>query len=218
MKQNRLESLADGIFAIVMTILVFEIKLPMELAFSNNYEFMQSMMSLLPFIGSYVLSFAFLFTFWKGHSSVISSYAKNIDARLLSINALFLLLITLVPLTEHLFVLHYHLSGAVIIFSLHIMAIGLVLLWMRLYTKKAKTIENIPVSREEETRAYIRILFPVFCAMFAGIISLFDTSIAVGFLTVALLFNLSTHSSKMMYDFFELVTGRDITPEEGERK
>ncbi len=36
LKSNRLDALADGIFAIVMTILVFEIKLPTYLGDISN--------------------------------------------------------------------------------------------------------------------------------------------------------------------------------------
>ena len=62
MKHARLDQLSDGIFAIVMTILVFQMELPAVSGPIDNSVLWQEMSKLLPVFLSYALSFALLFT------------------------------------------------------------------------------------------------------------------------------------------------------------
>src|SRR3989338_7805312 len=97
MSHTRLDQLSDGIFAIVMTILVFQIRLPAIFRPIDNLGLWLEIEKLLPLLLSYVLSFALLFTYWRAHHFFVSIYAKNIDSLLTNINALFFMLISLVP-------------------------------------------------------------------------------------------------------------------------
>ena len=201
MKQSRIENLADGIFAIVMTLLVFEIKLPEPVFITTNHDFLGLIASLGPALGTYLVSFAFLYTFWRGHESIVSAYVRNVDPGLSRLSALFLFLVALVPASGYLLSRYHGFSYAVALFALHIVLIGCVLLWMRVYAKRAQTVENVPVSHEEDIRAYIRIIVPIFCSLVAIILAFVAvaTKYALAFLTIGLLFNLSTHSSRLLY-------------------
>src|SRR3989338_5087526 len=97
MSHTRLDQLSDGIFAIVMTVLVFEINLPIIFGTIDNAQLWIEIKNLLPVFLSYVLSFALLFTYWRAHHFFISIYAKNVNSMLSNINALFFMLISLVP-------------------------------------------------------------------------------------------------------------------------
>src|SRR4051812_17999991 len=100
MKQLRLEALADGIFAIVMTILVFEIRVP-ELLAPTNQSLLYTLTDLLPVFLSYLLSFSLLFTYWRAHHFTASVYSKNIDITMTNINAIFFFFVALVPFSSH---------------------------------------------------------------------------------------------------------------------
>src|SRR3989344_3222672 len=102
MSHTRLDQLSDGIFAIVMTILVFEIKVPEIWGPIDNSGLWTEIKLLLPLFLSYVLSFALLFTYWRAHHFFISIYAKNVDSVLTNINALFFMLVSLVPFSSSL--------------------------------------------------------------------------------------------------------------------
>lgn len=67
MKQSRLDQLADGIFAIVMTILVFEVRVPDLGASPSDLDIIQALQALTPVFLSYLLSFSLLFTYWRVH-------------------------------------------------------------------------------------------------------------------------------------------------------
>ena len=76
MSHTRLDQLSDGIFAIVMTILVFEIKTPLVWEPINNMGLWLEIEGLLPVFLSYVLSFFLLFTYWRRTISSFPSTQK----------------------------------------------------------------------------------------------------------------------------------------------
>lgn len=207
MKQLRLEALADGIFAIVMTLLVIEIHVPEFLIQPNNDAVFSALKHMTPLFMSYVLSFALLFTYWRSHHFIVSVYAKNIDVAFTNINAIFLFFVGLVPFTSHLLGRYSELSFAVIVFALNVICIGLSLLWMRLYATNAKTIENESLSYETHLHAYARILFPVVCALLAIAVSLLNTQASLILLTLGILFNLAKKSTKITFALLKIFIG-----------
>lgn len=204
MKQSRIENLADGIFAIVMTLLVLEIKVP-AINITNEHDLTSQLILITPLFLSYILSFALLYTYWKGHHATISAYAKNIDDRLSNYNALFLFLVALVPFTSNFLGQYNMFRLPVVIFALHIIAIGLSLLRMRIYIKKSENIENGEVSKYEENHAKARILVPVICAAIAICISFYSIQISLIFLTLGILFNLSRRSTRFIFSISKVL-------------
>jgi uncharacterized membrane protein len=204
MKQERLENLADGIFAIVMTLLVLDLKLP-NLGMVNTYTILHSFHTLLPYFMSYLTSFAMLYVYWHAHHFIISVYAKNLTIELSNINAVFLFLIGLVPFSSHVLGL-YHTSPVIIVFfSLHIIMIGLVLYWMRWYIKHAPSVHNREVTKSEEDHSQARILFPVFCAVISILISFIDPFFSLFSLTLGILFNYSKQSTRITFAFLQAI-------------
>ena len=199
MKPNRLEQLSDGIFAIVMTILVFEIKLPDMAPHLNNFELWQGVKQILPSIFSYILSFSMLFTYWRAHHFFVSVYAKNIDVRLTNINALFFLLVGLTPFSTSILGKHSENGLAIVIFGVNTILIGLCLRWMRNYVFKSKTIKNLEITQREINHGTIRTLIPVYSALLAIILSLISTKISLALFTFAVLFNFSQTSTTIFH-------------------
>lgn len=198
MKQSRIENLADGIFAIVMTLLVLEIKVP-AINIVTEQDLARQLVLITPLFLSYLLSFSLLYTYWKAHHSTISLYAKNIDDTLSNHNAFFLFLIALIPFTSHFLGQYNNFRLSIVIFALHIVAIGLSLFKMRLYVKNSEAIENSEISKYEENHAKARILVPVICALIAIGISFYSNQASLVFLTLGILFNLSRRSTRFMF-------------------
>ncbi|HEY4502834.1 MAG TPA: TMEM175 family protein, partial [Candidatus Paceibacterota bacterium] len=124
MSHTRLDQLSDGIFAIVMTILVFEIKVPEIWGPIDNLGLWYEIKLLIPSLLSYILSFALLFTYWRAHHFFISIYAKNVDGVLTNINALFFMLVSLVPFSTSLLGQFSKNELSIIFFGVHIILIG----------------------------------------------------------------------------------------------
>ncbi len=205
MKQARLDQLADSIFAIVMTILVFEIRIPDYVGVVNEQTLLQSLFDLYPVFLSYLLSFSLLFTYWRSHHFIESILAKNIDTKFSNLNAVFFFFVALVPFSSHFLGKYSYSETAIIFFALNIILIGLSLFVMRQYVIRSKTIENASFTKTENEHANMRILFPVGAAIVAIFVSFFSSNFAILLFTLAILFNLlekSTHHTFYFIDFF----------------
>ena len=203
MKPNRLEQLSDGIFAIVMTILVFDLKVPELGAFATNNDIKQALLAMAPLFLSYVLAFSMLFTYWRAHHFFISVYAKNIDITLTNINAVFFLFVGLVPFSTSLLGGETGLELPIIIFSFNVIMIGLCLYVMRNYVFRSPHIKNIEVSHTEIMRGTIRTLVPVFFAILAIPLCFFSKGLALTLLTLSIFFNFSHFSTRLFSKFIE---------------
>lgn len=197
MNHSRLDQLSDGIFAIVMTILVFQIKLPAIWGPIDNTGLWLEIKKLLPLLLSYVLSFSLLFTYWRAHHFFVSIYAKNIDSRLTNINALFFMLISLVPFSASILGGYSNNELSIIIFGIHIILIGLTLYWMPRYVLYSPHIQNPEITKREIRRSTIRTLVPVFCAILAIPLSFLSIKLCLFLFTLAVIFNLSAYSTQI---------------------
>ena len=207
MNHNRLDQLADGIFAIVMTILVFDIKIPVIWGPIDNMGLWLQIKQLFPVFLSYLLSFSLLFTYWRAHHFFITVYAKNIDAMLTNINALFFMLISLVPFSASILGLYSHNELSVVIFSVHTILIGLTLYWMRRYVLYSEHIKNPEITKREIRGSTIRTLVPVFFALIAIPFCFYSIKLSIILLTLAVLFNLSSYSTRIFEDILKAIHG-----------
>src|SRR5262249_33350571 len=95
---QRTEALADGVFAIAMTLLVLELAVPVNTAIQTEAELWQLLVSLLPKFTAYFLSFMTLGIFWTAHATEYTFIIKS-DRHLSWLSLFFLLCVTLVPFT-----------------------------------------------------------------------------------------------------------------------
>ena len=208
MKQERLDALADGIFAIVMTILVFEIRVPDLGNLATNTSLWASIKDIYPLFTSYLLSFAVLFTYWRGNHIIASVYAKNITIQLTNISALFFFFVALVPFSSNLLGLYNDTQTAIILFAINTILIGMSLFWMRQYVDKSHQIKNPELTPAERRHSYIRVLFPVFSAIVAIIVCFLNKELALTLLTVGVLFNLLPKSTTIISWLIDPIIGR----------
>lgn len=203
MNHARLDQLSDGIFAIVMTILVFEIKVPAVWGPISNTELWLQMRELLPLFLSYVLSFALLFTYWRAHHFFISVYAKTVDSTLTNINAIFFMLISLVPFSTSVLGEFSNNELSIIIFGAHIILIGMTLYWMRRYVLFSPHIKNPEIRKRDIRGSTIRTLVPVVVAILAMPLSFFSIKFSLALFTFAVIFNLSSYSTSIFEKFLK---------------
>lgn len=205
MKQSRLDALADGIFAIVMTILVFEIRVPLHAGFISDRQLFTDIYNLYPLLLSYILSFSLLFTYWRSHHYIASVLAHNSDVKLSNLSAVFFLFVGLVPFSSHLLGLYSYSKVAITFFSLNIIFIGISLYIMRQYVIKSPNIRNESFTDIENKHANMRILVPVFSAIIAIIVAFFNPEVSMFLFTVAILYNLSRRSTKYTFHILKSI-------------
>lgn len=207
MNHTRLDQLSDGIFAIVMTILVFDIKVPIIWGPIDNMGLWLEIKKLFPLLLSYVLSFSLLFTYWRAHHFFVSIYAKNVDSMLTNINALFFMLISLVPFSASILGQFNKNELAIVIFSTHTILIGLTLYWMRRYVLYSEHIKNPEITKREIRGSTIRTLVPVVFAIIAISLSFWSIKISLTLLTLAVIFNLSSYSTRLFENIMKTIHG-----------
>ena len=89
MNKARLEAFSDGVFAIIITIMVLEIKIPHEATVA-------AMMQLLPIFISYVISFLVIAIYWVNHHHLLHTI-KRVNSRMLWGNFALLFPLSLIP-------------------------------------------------------------------------------------------------------------------------
>lgn len=89
MNKGRLEAFSDGVLAIIITIMVLEIKVPHEASWTT-------LLNLAPVFFSYVLSFIYVGIYWNNHHHLFQS-VKKVDGRVLWANLGLLFSLSLVP-------------------------------------------------------------------------------------------------------------------------
>ena len=99
---ERMEGLADGVFAFAMTLMVLSIDLPASIPeASANQAILQYLVNLMPRLGIYAIVFLILGVLWYGHQRLFH-FIKYIDTGLLWINLVFLMFVALAPFTTNL--------------------------------------------------------------------------------------------------------------------
>lgn len=89
MNKGRLEAFSDGVFAVVITIMVLEMKVPQG---AN----VQALRTVLPVFLSYVLSFIYVAIYWNNHHHLLHA-ADHVTGGILWANLFLLFCLSLVP-------------------------------------------------------------------------------------------------------------------------
>ena len=96
MESRRVEALADGIFAIAMTLLVLELHVPALAANASSRAMAGALLHDWPHFAAYAGSFFILGVLWIGHHSHFH-YIRRADRTLLWINILYLMCVGFLP-------------------------------------------------------------------------------------------------------------------------
>lgn len=91
MHKNRLEAFSDGVIAIIITIMVLELKVP------HGHDF-QDLRPLIPTFISYVISFIYVGIYWNNHHHLLQSTEK-VNGAILWANTHLLFWLSLIPFT-----------------------------------------------------------------------------------------------------------------------
>ena len=93
MTKGRLEAFSDGVLAIIITIMVLELKTP-------KTPDLAALRLLLPLLGGYVLSFIYIGIYWNNHHHLLQA-ARHVNGQILWANLHLLFWLSLVPLVTN---------------------------------------------------------------------------------------------------------------------
>lgn len=177
MNKNRLEAFSDGVLAIIITIMVLEIKVP------HGTQW-QVLKPLAPVICSYILSFVFVGIYWGNHHHMLHT-VKQVSPGIIWANLHLLFWLSLVPFVTAWMGENHMEANTVAAYAVVLLMCGLAFTILQL------TIEKTNPFNEEMKNAYKKVMakgiFSVVCYVSAIPLAFVNTTIsAVLFIIVAI--------------------------------
>jgi uncharacterized membrane protein len=121
----RLDTLSDGIFAVAMTLLILDVRLPDDFHPTDGAGLLQGLLALWPKFLPYVLSFGVLGLRWIANIEA-RSRAEYVNREYVNWWLLYLLLITCVPFTTIVVGRFAHFAPAIWLYAGHTLSIALI--------------------------------------------------------------------------------------------
>ncbi|HAY34066.1 MAG TPA: TMEM175 family protein [Ignavibacteria bacterium] len=197
--KHRVEALCDGIFAIVMTIMILELKtpenLPKDMAQKDLPEYF---FNLLPSIEAYIISFFVLGIFWLRHQ-IQFKHIVNVDRPILIINISFLMLTGFIPFTVGVLMKYPRSEFTFLIYVTNLILISILLTIQLKYIFTKKNISAETIS-ETDKRRYLKLSFiPVLIFILAIIVSYFNVRAAFYIIYLDPIFYAFYHKFNLRY-------------------
>jgi len=138
---ERLAALSDGIFAVAMTLMVLDLRLPVASAIHSEHQLGHALLALLPRLLAYLVSFLTLGIFWVGQQTQLNHLTRA-DRDLTWIHLAFLFAVTLVPFSTMLLAEFITYRTALLVYWSNILLLGVVLYGTWGYTTRAGLIKS----------------------------------------------------------------------------
>jgi uncharacterized membrane protein len=192
MDKERLEMLSDGVFAIVMTILVLALTLPTTTGILTNAALWQELKNLTPDFLSYFASFTVIGMYWTAHHAMYRFFIKTVDRTMLQVNLLYLSFLSLIPFSAHLIALHFHTPLSFVVYGTNLIAISATQLFQIWYAVRTDEIE-VDMT-ELDRRTYVQVLIrlyltPIF-ALFGIAAAFLSPYLAIFLFAFPVIFNI----------------------------
>jgi uncharacterized membrane protein len=126
-KVQRIEAISDGVFAIAMTLLILDIKVPLPENIHTESQLWSAFLTLSPKLLSYLLGFMTLGIFWTGHATQYSFIEKS-DRHLNWLSLFFLLFVSVLPFTTAFLSEYIDFKFSIGLYWLNIFLLGVILL------------------------------------------------------------------------------------------
>ena len=153
MSKHRLDALTDGIFAVAMTLLVIELKLPEELHLERSLELLRALVNLIPKFVGWVISFLVLALFWWGQSRAFH-FVKHVNGPLTALNLVLLAFASFLPFASAISGELQFLVGSQIVYStaMLLLAVSAWMVWRYLYRHTELCEPPMPLGAYREAR------------------------------------------------------------------
>jgi uncharacterized membrane protein len=173
----RIETLVDGVFAIVMTVLVFDLRVPLEDEVAAG-GLLHALGTLAPNFLSYVITFVILGVLWVGHHNQYF-YITRADRVLLWINIFFLMAVSLLPFSAGLFSRYGQDSLSIIAYNTNLILAGFLMFLHWWYATRDSHLLSQKMEPEVRRIVSFRILTPPVLYGVAILVSLFSVQVSI---------------------------------------
>jgi len=175
---SRIEALTDGVFAVVMTLLVLDLKVPLIPGPEATAELPGKLLELWPKFLSFTLSFVIAGIYWVGHHNQFH-FIRRTDRVLLWINLLFMLGVAFVPFSSALLGDYPSQQVAIVAYGINLICIGSVLYAHWWYATADHRLVDHDIDPHAVRAAKQRILIAPVAYALAIILSFFGTGVSL---------------------------------------
>ncbi len=141
MSKDRLEAFSDGVFAIIVTLLILELHAPSIAAHSSLGQYAAAMAPLIPKFVSFVLTFAMICIHWVSHHYFFVNL-RRVTIQLVWLNNLFLLWICFLPFPTAMLGNNPTDQFPILLYAVDSLLCALTFYAMRSYANRAKLYEQ----------------------------------------------------------------------------
>jgi uncharacterized membrane protein len=138
---ERLAALSDGIFAVAMTLLVLDLRVPANVAVHTERDLWHILVALSPRLVIFLMSVMTLGIFWVGQQTQLNQFARA-DRNVAWIHIAFLCGVSLTPFSTALLAEYIHYRTALLVYWFNILLLGLALYWSWNYATRARLLAD----------------------------------------------------------------------------
>ena len=138
---ERLAALSDGIFAVAMTLLVLDLRVPAAETVQSERDLWHVLAALGPRLLIFLMSVMTLGIFWVGQQTQLNHFARA-DRNLAWIHISFLCAVSLTPFSTSLLAEFIHYRTALLVYWFNIFLLGLTLYWSWRYATRARLLSD----------------------------------------------------------------------------
>ena len=182
---HRVEALTDGVFAIVMTLMVFNISLPKN---EPTTDLRQELWKLWPSFMAYLIAFGMAGIYWAANHNMFH-FIKRSSHEFIWLTILFLACVSVLPFSTGLLARFHTNVIALVFFGLNLECIGLSLFWILCHSTTSRRLTDPDLPEAVIRYAKSRIVTGIVGYGIATAAAFFNTTVALTlFLLIPLLF------------------------------
>ena len=178
----RLAALSDGIFAVAMTLMVLDLRVPAAAAVHNEHEMRRALLALAPHLEMYLMSFLTLGLFWVGQQTLLNHLARS-DRRLSWMHLAFLFGVTIMPFSTMLLAEHAASRTALLVYWLNILLLGAALYASWIYAIRVGLVKP-DMPREVAAAITRRLVIAQSLYAFGALLCVFGTRWSIAFIVL----------------------------------
>jgi uncharacterized membrane protein len=178
----RLEALSDGIFAVAMTILILDLRVPAAEAVHSEHDLWIAIVALLPRVLMYLMSFLTLGIFWVGQQTELNHMTRS-DRSFTWIHLGFLFAVVLLPFSTMLLAEFMAYRVALVVYWLNLLMMGFMLYVSWRYAQRAQLIDP-QVPRQVPAAVCRRIVIAQSLYAFGALLCLINAYWSIGFIVL----------------------------------
>jgi uncharacterized membrane protein len=138
---ERIAALSDGIFAVAMTLLVLDLRVPTAEAVHSEHDLWHALVVLSPRLVIFLMSVMTIGIFWVGQQTQLNHFARA-DRNLAWIHIAFLCCVSLTPFTTSLLAEFIHYRIALLVYWFNILLLGSTLFWSWSYATRQRLLSD----------------------------------------------------------------------------